>query len=161
MPYSLAMVLSWAPKEKNHLLQLMEFTGKHRDILVVQEAGGSFPLHGYEVFSQPSISHCRRGIVETSATPAMALTDVIKHLPTTQNNTTLVNTNSHEYVSTTTFVGDHRLTVINVYWSTNQPSPPLPPVHTLIPTACTRDTALILRGVGSWSTTRPRIGKFC
>ncbi|KAH9371166.1 hypothetical protein HPB48_005636 [Haemaphysalis longicornis] len=122
----------------------MEFTGKHPDILVAQEAGASFPLHGNEVFSQPSITHRRRGIVDTSATLTMTLTYVRKDLPTTQNDTTHVNTPSHEHVSTTTLVGDHRLTVINVYWSPNQPSAPLPPLHTLIPTASSRDTVLLL-----------------
>ncbi|KAH9366781.1 hypothetical protein HPB48_014475 [Haemaphysalis longicornis] len=101
------MELSWAPKKENLLLQHMEFTGKHPDILVVQEAGGSFPLHGYEVFSQPSITHRRRGIVDTSATPTMPLTYVRKDLPTTQNDTTHVNTPSHEHASTTTLVSDH------------------------------------------------------
>ncbi|KAH9374165.1 hypothetical protein HPB48_005434 [Haemaphysalis longicornis] len=72
----------------------------------------------------------------------MTLTYVRKDLPATQNDTTHVNTTSHEHVSTTTLVGDHRLTVINAYWSPNQRSAPLPPLHILIPTASARDTVL-------------------
>ncbi|KAH9382013.1 hypothetical protein HPB48_022194 [Haemaphysalis longicornis] len=97
----------------------MEFTEKHPDI---QEAGGSFPLHGYEVFSQSSTPHRRRGIVDNSATSTVTLAFVRKDLLTRQNDITDVNTPSQEHVSTTTMVGDHRLTVNNVYWSPNQPS---------------------------------------
>ncbi|KAH9360666.1 hypothetical protein HPB48_004798 [Haemaphysalis longicornis] len=124
------MELSWAPKkEKNLLLQHMEFTGKHpRYLSLFKKLEGHSHFTAMKCFHNPSITHRRRGIVDTSATPTMTLTYVRKDLPTTQNDTTHVNTPSHEHVSTTTLVGDHRLTVINVYWSPNQPSAPLPPL---------------------------------
>ncbi|KAH9372427.1 hypothetical protein HPB48_008915 [Haemaphysalis longicornis] len=72
-------------------------------------------------------THRRRGIVDTSATPTMTLTYVRKTSLPPQNDPTQLIHSRTEHGSTTTLVGDHRLTVINVYWSPNQPFGTLPP----------------------------------
>ncbi|CAN8014865.1 unnamed protein product [Ixodes persulcatus] len=102
-------------KKKNLLLNHMTFTDTQPDILVIQEAGGALNLRGYDMFAQPSITHRRRGTADESTTPTMTLTYVRKDLPTTQEDTTHVNTPTQEHVTTTTLIGDHRLTIINTY----------------------------------------------
>ncbi|KAG0420817.1 hypothetical protein HPB47_003277 [Ixodes persulcatus] len=131
-------------KKKNLLLNHMTFTDTQPDILVIQEAGGALNLRGYDMFAQPSITHRRRGTADESTTPTMTLTYVRKDLPTTQEDTTHVNTPTQEYVTTTTLIGDHRLTIINTYWTPSQPSMPFPPLQTLLPKSNARNTVLLL-----------------
>ncbi|XP_040074725.1 uncharacterized protein LOC120846886 [Ixodes scapularis] len=131
-------------KKKNLLLNHMTFTDTQPDILVIQEARGALNLRGYDMFAQPSITHRRRGTADESTTPTMTLTYVRKDLPTTQEDTTDVNTPTQEHVTTTTLIGDHRLTIINAYWTPNQPSTPFPPLQTLLPKSNARNTVLLL-----------------
>ncbi|KAG0413619.1 hypothetical protein HPB47_020646 [Ixodes persulcatus] len=131
-------------KKKNLLLNHMTFTDTQPDILVIQEAGGALNLRGYDMFAQPSITHRRRGTADESTTPTMTLTYLRKDLPTTQEDTTHVNTPTQEHVTTTTLIGDHRLTIINTYWTPNQPSTPFPPLQTLLPKSNARNTVLLL-----------------
>ncbi|CAN7985635.1 unnamed protein product, partial [Ixodes pacificus] len=92
----LAVELPRTPQEKKNLhLNQMTFTDTQLDILVIQEAGGVLNLRGYDMFVQPSITHRRRGTADESTTPTMTLTYVRKDLPTTQEDTTHVNTPRH------------------------------------------------------------------
>ncbi|EEC19809.1 hypothetical protein IscW_ISCW013953 [Ixodes scapularis] len=131
-------------KKKNLLLNHMTFTDTQPDILVIQEAGGALNLRSYDMFAQPSITHRRRGTADESTTPTITLTYVRKDLPTTQEDTTHVNTPTQEHVTTTTLIGDHRLTIINAYWTPSQPSMPFPPLQTPLPKSNARNTVLLL-----------------
>ncbi|KAG0440190.1 hypothetical protein HPB47_016379 [Ixodes persulcatus] len=124
-------------KKKNLLLNHMTFTDTQPDILVIQEAGGVLNLRGYDMFAQPNITHHRRGTADESTTPTMTLTYVRKDLPTTQEDTMHVKTPIAR-------TRDHRLTIINTYWTPNQPSTPFPPLQTLLPKSNARNTVLLL-----------------
>ncbi|KAG0414933.1 hypothetical protein HPB47_007904 [Ixodes persulcatus] len=103
-------------KKKNLLLNHMTFTHTQPEILVIQEAGGALNLRGYDMFAQPSITHRRRGTADESTTPTMTFNQV----------------------------RDHRLTIINTYWTPNQPSTLFPPLQTLLPKSNARNTVLLL-----------------
>lgn len=111
-------------RKKGLLTQYIKVADPKPDIILLQETNGSITIPGYELFTQPSITHKDKRSPTGVSVPIMTATYVSKHIAATQIDTSHLNTPSNEYVTVQCRLGHNTKDTIitNAYWLPKHPN---------------------------------------